>query len=1113
MPVDGDPRPPFVIPDHELIRCIGRGSYGEVWLARNMMGVHRAVKIVYRKSFKDDRPFERELSGIRKFEPISRSHEGFVDVLHVGINEGQGCFYYVMELGDDQTSGQQVDPDSYLPKTLGKQISLQGKLTLQECLELGLALSQALAELHRRDLVHRDVKPSNIIFVNGVPKLADIGLVADVNEARSYVGTEGFIPPEGPGTPQADVYSLGKVLYEACTGKDRQDFPELPTQLDKLPDHVGFLELNEVILGACKNDPAKRYQSAWDMHADLVVLANGKSVKRLKMLERRLSNVKRIGGISALVLVILAGFSYQTYQSWKNSLELHQRKVGESVANGNNSMDSGDLLGALPFFADALKLDGGNPRLERMHRLRAGSILAQSPKLVRMWFLGAGLRDAEFSPDGKRILISEYISGNFRIFDFQSGELSLSPFGQKLQAPFASFSPDGQFLVTAHENSAFIVDATTLKVTFALPHNARVTSAKFSPDGLWVVTGCNDGIARIWNAQSGRLQTPLGKHGGAIQFAAFSHDGRLVVTASKDNTAQIWDVKTGAKIGKPLPHGSWVNYAAFSPDDRKLITGSFDRKARVWDVETSGRILPDLNHGDGVQSAEFSPDGRLIITASLDGTVRLWRADNLQPLLSNPILKHNAPVSHASFSPDGELIVTTCTDGKVRVWDLAGAAVPPVFIRSWFGDDARGFLATTTNTETQIWDAAPGRTNFPSIAVGRVLEKAELTENVKFIEGVSTSPTNSKGAGRILRTWDAVTGRPIVSDLALTNFVLGASLIGGGNRVMFYGDKAMEAWEIISANGDVRWAWSFSPDGRKIMTKSGSEVRVWESSTGRPAFEPLQHNQEASYASFSSDGRYLVTCCSNGQLDKCYAQVWDALTGRPVGPKLWHGDGVLFAAFSPDNRRIVTCGEDRKAIIWDIPTGRQLILPACKHDDQVWGATFSPDGRWIVTACADGTARVWNSETGDPLTPWLRCHVRLEAAKFLPDGRRVVTMDDRGRARIWELHEDDRPVEDLRDLSRLLIGDTLAPENGPSQPETDPLRIVWERLRARYLGDFSVSSREVAAWREFQAAESEYERNWYAAAFHLKLLLTNAPGDPSLLQRLARANENLKKHD
>src|SRR5437773_6496420 len=265
---DPPPNGPVPIPDHELLRCIGRGSYGEVWLARNMMGVHRAVKIVHRKTFADERPFQRELSGIRKFEPISRSHEGFVDVLQVGINEPQGYFYYVMELGDDQTAGQHIDPESYSPKTLAKELLSRWRLSFQECLQLGLALSQALAELHKHDLVHRDVKPSNIIFVNGVPKLADIGLVAEVSEARSYVGTEGFIPPEGPGAPQADVFGLGKVLYEASTGMDRQDFPELPTNWDLSPDHDGLLELNEVILKACKPEPAKRYQSAWEMHAD-----------------------------------------------------------------------------------------------------------------------------------------------------------------------------------------------------------------------------------------------------------------------------------------------------------------------------------------------------------------------------------------------------------------------------------------------------------------------------------------------------------------------------------------------------------------------------------------------------------------------------------------------------------------------------------------------------------------------------------------------------------------------------------------------------------------------------------------------------------------------------
>src|SRR5579859_4536989 len=251
--------PPPSIPDHHLLRRIGRGSYGEVWLARNIMGMYRAVKIVHRKSFEHERPFERELSGIRKFEPVSRSYEGFIDVLHAGINEEQGYFYYVMELGDDQNSGQNINPESYSPKTLAKEISLHGRLPLPECLELGLALSRALAELHKHGLVHRDIKPSNIIFVNGTPKLADIGLVADANEARSYVGTEGFIPPEGPGRPQADVYSLGKALYEASTGKDRQDFPELPTMWDKSPDMERWVELNEIILHACNGQAQKRY--------------------------------------------------------------------------------------------------------------------------------------------------------------------------------------------------------------------------------------------------------------------------------------------------------------------------------------------------------------------------------------------------------------------------------------------------------------------------------------------------------------------------------------------------------------------------------------------------------------------------------------------------------------------------------------------------------------------------------------------------------------------------------------------------------------------------------------------------------------------------------------
>ena len=101
------------------------------------MGTFRAVKFVHRRSFSDARPFERDLAGIRKFEPISRSHEGFLDVLHVGINEQEGYFYYVMELGDDWKSGQAIQPESYVARTLGKEIALRGRLPAQQCLELG----------------------------------------------------------------------------------------------------------------------------------------------------------------------------------------------------------------------------------------------------------------------------------------------------------------------------------------------------------------------------------------------------------------------------------------------------------------------------------------------------------------------------------------------------------------------------------------------------------------------------------------------------------------------------------------------------------------------------------------------------------------------------------------------------------------------------------------------------------------------------------------------------------------------------------------------------------------------------------------------------------------
>ncbi len=313
------------IPDHTLLRRIGKGSYGQIWLARSTLGAWRAVKVVYSHTFSDPRPYEREFSGIKRFEPVSREHEGFIDILQVGRNDQAGFFYYVMELADPADAGCRIPdaasassssenhqqpsiinqppanirPDTYTPLTLAHLLREHGHLPTEEVLRISSALAEGLHYLHSRGLVHRDLKPSNIIFVGGQPKLADVGLVAELGDPKSLVGTEGFTPPEGPGTPQADIYSLGKVIYEVLTGRDRQEFPELPTRLGGDGDEVRFLELNEVVLRACAKEPRDRYQSASEMLADLKFLQQGKSLRHV----RRQRRTRRLLFASAAILL------------------------------------------------------------------------------------------------------------------------------------------------------------------------------------------------------------------------------------------------------------------------------------------------------------------------------------------------------------------------------------------------------------------------------------------------------------------------------------------------------------------------------------------------------------------------------------------------------------------------------------------------------------------------------------------------------------------------------------------------------------------------------------------------------------------------------------------
>ncbi|WP_435894978.1 SUMF1/EgtB/PvdO family nonheme iron enzyme [Oceaniferula spumae] len=301
-----------MIPDHEVLRKIGGGSYGEVWLARGVTGAMRAVKVVRREDFEDERGFEREFEGILKYEPMSRDHAGLVNILHVGRSHQEGEFYYyVMELGDDIRTGNEINPVEYEPRNLRTDLKKAAGTPLNPdfVIEVGLCLADALEHLHEKGLAHRDIKPSNIIFVDGKAKLADIGLVATRGQ-RTFVGTEGFVPPEGPGSAQADVYGLGKVMYEMATGKDRLQFPELPDELPEDANRKRWLNLNQIICDICEPRVSKRtIKTAASLAIALRRLQRGKRVKR----RRRGALLAMIPLVACLALV---GWVFRGHIPW-----------------------------------------------------------------------------------------------------------------------------------------------------------------------------------------------------------------------------------------------------------------------------------------------------------------------------------------------------------------------------------------------------------------------------------------------------------------------------------------------------------------------------------------------------------------------------------------------------------------------------------------------------------------------------------------------------------------------------------------------------------------------------------------------------------------------------
>ena len=255
---------------HRLLRLMD--AHHHTWLAQSTAGTYQAIELLERRYFETQCWYDREYREVYDFAPISRTHESLVPILELGRDDEAEYFYYVMELADDQKNGRQINSASYRPRTLREMVAGNPRPDFAEWLNVCVALTSAIRCLHEHGLIHRDLNPSMILFVNAKPKLGGIG-VSTKADSFPY-GTCGYIPPEGNSTPQANIYSLGKVIYELATGQDRDAFPTLPENWGADGGEIRKLRrLNEIILKACAHDPRKRYQSAGEMQDDLLRLS------------------------------------------------------------------------------------------------------------------------------------------------------------------------------------------------------------------------------------------------------------------------------------------------------------------------------------------------------------------------------------------------------------------------------------------------------------------------------------------------------------------------------------------------------------------------------------------------------------------------------------------------------------------------------------------------------------------------------------------------------------------------------------------------------------------------------------------------------------------------
>jgi WD40 repeat protein len=926
---------------------------------------------------------EREVKRFRaEAEASARlDHPNIVPIYEVGEQDGRP--FYTMKFMEGGTLTERLAARS-------------APLAPREGVSLLVKIARAVHHAHQRAILHRDLKPGNILLdTQGEPHVSDFGLAKCLDSADgltvsgAMLGSPSYMSPEQAAgqserlTTASDTYSLGALLYQLLTGRPpfeaatpmatmkrvMEEEPRIPSALNSTVDR----DLETICLKCLEKDPQRRYASADALAEELERCLRGEPIQALPC------------------------------SAWARLWKWTRRRPG--VAGPTLVA----VLTTLALFVSQTVM--------RVRVSRANTRLSAS-----LYELRWRQADEASRTDDRAISIARF-----------SQFLRENPNDSATAARLLSLLASCNFPVS---------------LVPPLVHEAPVTAMSFSPDGGYLATASSEGTTRVWNLNSGKNEFELA-HPGRVERCVLCGGRELrLLTISEDHTARLWNLRSRQPI---LELAVANGRLAKTGNGRQIALNVRSNVVGVLDADSAGWSGPLLASSAEIVCFDLSNDGGLLATGSRS-EIRLWRWDGggYQPLFAPVQLA--APPGELRFSDDGRRLGCLAQN---KIWVMNTATG----IREReFGVDASSiaFLGQTERIITITGDPATtlglfdfrtgqdckspfGHLEFdphrhaslaPLLLSSRYLQAYmptrvwvvdpatghALTE--PFIHDAPVSIAEFSPNGRIIATgsqdrtvriWSAEMAKREPLTLQVGGGVWEAQWSPSGQRLMIISsDEGGTRLQVRDArNGTPLWPprdlpsavffAQWAPDGTRLGTEcQDSTARIWNAETGEPISPPLRHNDRLVHCAFSPNGDLLATATNDRTV-----RLWDGRTGEALGSALLHSGIPLKIAFSSDGERIATGCMDGTIRVWSARDGK-LVLGPLQHHGICWVAAFSPDDRWLVSASSDCTAQLWDATTGKRAIPPLRHEGPVYWASFSPDGRAVATSTQSGLARVWD---------------------------------------------------------------------------------------------------------------